>query len=249
MIEIKNLTGGYGRTDVLHGIDITLERGKLTSVIGPNGSGKSTLLKTLIGILRSSGGEVLIDGARTTELSQKEIAKRVAYLPQGRRTPDMTVLSAVLHGRFPHLGYPRRYTERDREIAFAAMERAGVTELADRRLDTLSGGMRQSAYIAMALAQDTDYILLDEPTTHLDISHQLRLMVLLAGLAAEGRGIIAVMHDLPLALSYSDRVVVLDNGRVAADGTPDELVCGGAVKRVLGVEMLKNDNGGYSLKI
>ena len=249
MIEIKNLTGGYGRTDVLHGIDLALDGGKLTSIIGPNGSGKSTLLKMLIGILRSSGGEVFIDGARTSELSQKEIAKRVAYLPQGRRTPDMTVLSAVLHGRFPHLGYPRRYTERDREIAFAAMERAGVAELADRRLDTLSGGMKQSAYIAMALAQDTDYILLDEPTAHLDISHQLRLMELLAELAAGGRGIIAVMHDLPLALSYSDRIALLDNGRVAAEGTPDELADGGDIKRVLGVELLKSDNGGYSLKI
>ncbi len=248
MIEVKNLKSGFGKTEVLHGVSLEIQSGKLTSVIGPNGSGKSTLLKTLVGIIRANGGEILIDGVGADTLSSKELAKRVAYLPQSRRTPDMTVCQMVLHGRFPHLGYPRKYTEKDREIAQTAMAAAGVSELADRRMDTLSGGMKQSVYIAMALAQDTDYILLDEPAVYLDISHQIELMELLKTLAKEGCGIMAVMHDLPLAFGYSDEIVVIGDGRVVASGTPDEIAGSGVVKQVFGVEIIKSESG-YLIKM
>lgn len=248
MIEIKNITSGFGKTEVLHGVSFDIERGKLTSVIGRNGSGKSTLLKTIVGIISANCGEILLDGESADGFSPKERAQRVAYLPQSKRTPDMTVFQAVLHGRFPHLGYPRKYSEKDRETAKAAMVAAGISEFADRRMDTLSGGMKQSVFVAMALAQDTDYILLDEPTAHLDISHQIELMKLLKKLAKDGRGIVAVMHDLPLAFAYSDEIVVIDDGHIAASGTPDEIVGSGVIKRVFGAEIIKSENG-YLVKM
>ena len=196
MLEIKNVTAGYGKHTVLNDVSVAFEKGKLTSIIGVNGCGKSTLLKALLGILPLSSGEIVIDGKELCSMSRIEIARSVAYLAQGKNTPDMTVEQMVLHGRFPYLSYPRRYREADREIARKAMDAVGILHLADKSLYELSGGMRQTAYIAMAIAQDTDYILLDEPTTYLDIAHQLELMKLLRGLANSGKGIVTVMHDL-----------------------------------------------------
>ena len=167
-------------------MSVAFEKGRLTSVIGVNGCGKSTLLKAVLGIQPISGGEISIDGQTLGNMSRNEIARKFAYLPQGKNTPDMTVEQMVLHGRFPHLDYPRRYTKHDREIAVSAMKQAGVAAHAHKPLYTLSGGMRQNAYIAMALAQCTDYILLDEPTTYLDIAHQLELMKTLRKLSDEG---------------------------------------------------------------
>ena len=199
MLELKNISAGYGSKNVLSDITVSFEKGKLTSIIGVNGCGKSTLIKAILGILPLSGGKVIIDGCDLQSMSRNEIAKRIAYLAQGKNTPDMTVEQMVLHGRFPYLSYPRRYRKTDHEFARKAMETVGILHLADKPLYELSGGMRQNAYIAMALAQNTDYILLDEPTTYLDIAHQLDLMRILRGLADRKKGIITVMHDLPLA--------------------------------------------------
>ena len=237
MLELQNVTAGYGRKSVLNGVTASFEKGKLTSIIGVNGCGKSTLLKTATGILPLSGGDVLMDGVRLCSMSRNEVAKKAAYLPQGQSIPDMTVEQMVLHGRFPYLSYPRRYTEADREIARGAMEAVGVSHLADKRLCELSGGMRQNAYIAMALTQDTDYILLDEPTTYLDVAHQLGLMKLLCRLADAGKGIVTVMHDLPLALNFSDTIVALRSGTVAAQATPSEIVASSLTKALFGVEV------------
>ena len=176
MIELKHISVGYGKQIVLNDLSAAFEKGKLTAVIGVNGCGKSTLLKTILGMVPVSNGEIAIDGRPLAEMSRKDIARSIAYLSQGKGTPDMTVEQLVLHGRFPHLSYPRRYTTQDREIALAAMEQVGITDYARKPLYTLSGGMRQNAYIAMALTQGTDHILLDEPNTFLDISHQLELM-------------------------------------------------------------------------
>ena len=165
MLELKNIFAGYGNKNILNGITVSFEKGKLTSIIGVNGCGKSTLLKAIPGILPLSGGEIMIDGKNLRSMSRNEIAKKIAYLAQGKNTPDMTVEQMVLHGRFPYLSYPRRYSQADRDIAGTAMEAVGISSLADKPMCELSGGMKQNAYIAMALAQDTDYILLDEPTT------------------------------------------------------------------------------------
>ena len=236
MIELKNISAGYGRERILDSISLTVPKGKLVSVIGANGSGKSTLLKTIVGI---------ISPICSTVMSRKDIAKRISYLCQGKSVPDMTVEQMVMHGRFPYLKYPRKYTKIDREIADRAIEEMGISALAERTMSSLSGGMRQKAYIAMALTQDTDYILLDEPTTFLDISGQLELMRILRALTDNGKGIAAVMHDLPLAFTCSHSIAVLQNGRISACDTPQNICQSGIVKSVFGVELGYCAEGDY----
>ena len=226
--------------------DLRSEKGKLTSIIGVNGCGKSTLLKAILGILPLSGGEIFIDGENLLTISRNEIAKKIAYLSQGKNIPDMTVEQMVLHGRFPYLSYPRRYSSHDREVAIKAMETVGVAEFAHKPLYSLSGGMRQNAYIAMALAQDTDYILLDEPTTYLDIAHQLELMRLLKQLSDNGKGIVTVMHDLPLAFDFSDTLTVMNNGGIIACGTPSELCNLPIIEDIFGVKIKQMQDDKYS---
>ena len=241
MLELKNIRAGYGNRNILNGISLSFPKGRLVSVIGANGSGKSTLFKAAAGIIPSLSGEIMIDGISTSALPRSTAAKKIAYLAQGKSVPDMTVFRLALHGRFPHLSYPRRYSEKDREIAFAALEKTGIADRADSPLASLSGGMRQNAYIAMALAQDTDYILLDEPTTYLDISHQLSLMKTLRELAGDGKGIAAVLHDLPLAFKFSDDVAVLRDGKIVCFGKPTEICKSGIISEVFGVELNYSD--------
>ena len=248
MIDIKNLSVSYRKHSVLQNLSLTLEKGRLTTIIGPNGSGKSTLLKAILGMIPHTNGDILINGKNLSSMKRIEIAKSIAYLSQGRLTPDMTVGQAVLHGRFPHLKYPRIYTANDEKIAYAAMTRVGIEEHAQKPISSLSGGMKQSAYIAMALAQKTEYILLDEPTTYLDVAHQLELMRILQSLTKEGIGIAAVMHDLPMALSFSDNVAVLANGKIAYLGSPTELCKTDVIKNVFGISIsCKNSEYHYNL--
>ncbi len=235
MIELKKVTAGYPSKTVLSEISLSVPKGTLISVIGKNGSGKSTLLKTVIGIINAKSGEMLVDGE--SELSRQSMAKKVSYLAQGKSVSDMTVEQLVLHGRFPHLSYPRRYSKKDREISSAALRQMGIADIAGTPLSALSGGMRQKAYIAMALAQDTDYILLDEPTTYLDISNQVELMKILRSLADRGKGIVAVMHDLPLAFGFSDRIAVIKDAKIAAFDTPQKICDSGIVQEVFGIDL------------
>ncbi len=245
MLELKRISAGYDRKAVLKDVSVSFEKGKLTAVVGVNGCGKSTLLKTALGILPPTDGEVLLDGACLHTLDRREIAQKVAYLAQGKSTPDMTVRQMVLHGRFPYLSYPRRYTSLDVAMAKEAMMAVGISHLADCPLDALSGGMRQNAYIAMALAQDTDYILLDEPTTYLDVSHQLDTMRILRRLADAGRGIVTVMHDLPLALDFSDDVVVMNGSGIAAVAPPQDVSDSGVIQEIFGVQMGRTEKGKF----
>ena len=244
MIELHELSVSYGTKPVLSRVSVSFETGKLTSILGVNGCGKSTLLKAMLGVLDASG-TISIDGTPLETMTRSEIARKAAYLPQGKTTPDMTVEQMVLHGRFPHLSYPRRYTPHDREVARRAMEQMGLTADAHRPLHTLSGGMRQNAYIAMALAQSTDYILLDEPTTYLDIAHQLELMRTLRTLADDGKGIVAVMHDLPMALTFSDQIVLLDGGSVAACDTPERIHSRGLIEELFHVTIEASPQNHY----
>lgn len=245
MIEVRNLCVGYGKTQVLNGLSLSLPKGGLVSIIGANGSGKSTLIKAALGIIPPISGEILVDNINISELSRGDIAKKTAYLAQGKSVPDMTVGQMVLHGRFPHLGYPRRYSEKDKQIARAALEQTGLLELKEKPMSSLSGGMRQNAYIAMALAQDTDYILLDEPTSYLDITHQIQLMKTLRSLADSGKGIAAVMHDLPLAFGFSDSIAVLSSGRIAACDTPENICKSDIIKEIFGIELKYNSAEKY----
>lgn len=245
MIDVKNLSVGYGKTSVLSGASLSLEKGEFVSIIGTNGSGKSTLLKAILGMIEINSGEISVDGEKTAELSRSQIARKIAYLAQGKSVPDMTVGQMVLHGRFPHLGYPRRYSENDRKIAAAALEQTGLSEYKEMPLPVLSGGMRQNAYIAMALAQQTDYVLLDEPTSYLDITHQIRLIKTLRELSDNGKGVAAVMHDLPLAFGFSDKIAVLDEGKIALFDTPENVCESKIIGRIFGVELKYNSDEKY----
>ena len=244
MLEIRNLTAGYRGRVVLHDLSLDLPPNRLTGIIGPNGCGKSTLLKAALGLIPRVSGDVRANGQPLDRLKRHEIAGQVAYLAQGRDVPDMTVEQMVLQGRFPYLHYPHGYSRRDYEKARAAMERVGITSIAGEPLAALSGGMRQTAYIAMALAQDTPYMLLDEPTTYLDPAHQFSLMGLLREITRDGRGVAAVMHDLPLALTFSDRVAVMAEGRVVACATPREIVASGVIEEVFGI-CVREDSDGF----
>lgn len=249
MIELRSVSVGYGKQNVLKNVSLNFEKGRLIGIIGANGCGKSTLLKTVLGMVPAEDGNISVDGKSLDSMSRVEVARKISYLAQSKSAPDMTVEQLVLHGRFPHLSYPRRYTKADRDIARAAMEQAGVAAHAKKSMQALSGGMRQAAYIAMALAQDTEYVFLDEPTTYLDISHQLELMRLLRGLTDGGKSIVAVMHDLPIAFTFCDSIVLLDGGEVAAHGSPAELCARDEIERVFGVSLECREDKSYNYKL
>lgn len=243
MLEIRNLSAGYSGHPVLRDICLTIPAGKVTVIAGPNGCGKSTLLKVLAGILPSSG-DILLDQTDLNALPPRLRAQQLAFLPQSRSTPEITVRRLVLHGRFPYLHYPRQYRKEDFAAADAALEALEISHLADRMLSTLSGGQRQKVYIAMALAQDTPVVLLDEPTAFLDIAHQLQLMNLAKDLTARGKTVVLVLHDLTLALEHSDALVVLGSGCVVSSGTPEEVFRSGCVKDVFGVDVGRTELAG-----
>lgn len=245
MLELKNISSGYGKREVLSDISVNFEAGKLISVIGPNGSGKSTLLKTVLGFIKPFSGDILLDRVSVLQEKRGKIAKKIAYLPQGKNLPCMTVEQLVLHGRFPHLSYPRRYSQKDYLIANEAIKQMGLCGFEKMPLASLSGGMRQKVYIAMCIAQDTDYILLDEPATYLDIAHSLELMKLLKELGESGKCVIAVMHDLTLALNFSDELLLLNEGKKVAACSAEQLVKTEYIKQIFGVGIsyLPEQNG------
>lgn len=237
MMELRQLRAGYGEHMVLDGVDLALRPGEVLALLGPNGSGKSTLIRAALGLLPLAGGQVLIDGADAAALSPRQRAQKAAYLPQTRPVPNITALRMVLHGRFPHLTYPRRFRQEDYAAAMAALEQADAACLARRPMPELSGGQRQRVYLAMALAQDAPTLFLDEPTAFLDVSHQLELGRLAGQLARQGKAVVLVLHDLPLALSTADRLAVLDGGRLLAVDGPEALCADGILNSVFGIEL------------
>lgn len=237
MIELKNVCAGYDGKTVLHDANVSFEPGKITVLVGPNGCGKSTLLKSIVRINPHSSGEILIGGISIEKMDQKQLARNVAYLAQNKKAPDISVMKMVLHGRFAHLSYPRKYRQKDIEIAKNALKWAGMEAESEKIVSKLSGGMQQKVYIAMALAQDADTILMDEPTTYLDVVHQLRLMEMARQLAKAGKAVVMVLHDLTQALQIADQVVVLKEGKIIAQGTSDEIYESGSLQRAFGVEV------------
>lgn len=235
MIELRKLSCGYRETPVLREVSLAFPMGKVVALLGPNGCGKSTLLRTAMGLLRKQGGEVRFDGVEISTLSAREIAKKAAYLSQSRNIPAITARRMVLHGRFPYLSYPRRYRPEDYAIVQQALEQADAADLAERPVGELSGGQRQKVYLAMALAQDTDTVLMDEPTTYMDVRHQLEVMAMARKLAGQGRAVVLVLHDLSLALRTADEVAVLDRGRLQMVGTPEEVFTSGTLNCAFGV--------------
>lgn len=237
MFELKNVSVGYPGRVVLENVSLAVRPGKVLILLGPNGCGKSTLLRTIPGLQPALGGEVLLDGKPLEAYASREIARKAAYLPQSRSVPNITARRMVLHGRFPYLAYPRRYRREDFLAVERALEQADAADLADRPLPELSGGQRQKVYLAMALAQETETILMDEPTTYLDIRHQLETLTLARRLAEDGRAVALVLHDLCLALELADEAAVLARGRLLALGPPEEIYRSGLLARVMGVRL------------
>lgn len=237
MFELKRVSAGYPGRVILKDVSLTIRPGRVLALVGPNGCGKSTLLRTIPGLLPLLGGEILLDGRPLGDIPPRETARKIAYLPQSRPVPSITARRMVLHGRFPHLSYPRRYRREDLEAVDRALVRADAADLAERPLTELSGGQRQKVYLAMALAQETEAILMDEPTTYLDVRHQLETLALTRRLAEEGRAVVLVLHDLCLALRMADELAVLGAGRLLAHGGPEEVYQSRVLERVMRVRL------------
>ncbi|QFT84269.1 putative siderophore transport system ATP-binding protein YusV [Halomonas sp. THAF12] len=242
------LRAGYDARPVLDGVDLAVAEGKLTVLLGPNGCGKSTLLKTLARTLTPDGGRVCLDGQDIHRRRSRDVARCLGILPQGPDAPEgLTVRQLVAMGRFPHQGLWRQDAEGDARAVREAMAYAGVTDFAERSVDALSGGQRQRCWIAMVLAQETDLILLDEPTTFLDLKVQVELLELLVALAHDqGRTLLVVLHDLNLAAAYADELVMMRDGRIERRGTPAEVFTAENLKRVfdLDAHVIDDPRGG-----
>jgi iron complex transport system ATP-binding protein len=225
-LQAAGVTLGYGERTVVERLDLGVEAGTVTTIIGPNGCGKSTLLRALGRLLKPQGGEVLLDGKRIDRMPTREVAKVLGVLPQAPTAPEgLTVADLVARGRHPHQTWYRQWSSGDEEAVARALEMTGLADLAERPLEELSGGQRQRAWISMALAQGTDLLLLDEPTTFLDLAHQVEVLELVRHLHRQaGRTIVMVLHDLNLAARYADRLVAMRHGRVVAAGDPHEVL-------------------------
>jgi iron complex transport system ATP-binding protein len=229
---------GYGERVVVDGLDLDVVAGTITAVIGPNGCGKSTLLRALGRLLKPSSGQVLLDGRRIDRMATREVATILGVLPQSPSAPEgLTVADLVARGRHPHQAWYRQWSGDDEEAVHQALEWTGMLDLAERPVDELSGGQRQRAWISMALAQGTDLLLLDEPTTFLDLAHQVDVLELVRRLHAEvGRTVVMVLHDLNLAARYADRLVAMRDGRIVASGTPHEVITEELLAEVFGLD-------------
>jgi iron complex transport system ATP-binding protein len=225
-LAADDVTLAYGDHVVVRDLDLQLTEGSFTAIVGPNGCGKSTLLRALGRLMRPAGGQVLLDGQAIARTPTREVARLLGLLPQAPVAPEgLTVADLVARGRHPHQSWLRQWSRDDEAVVGEALAWTDMADLADRPVDELSGGQRQRAWISMALAQGTDLLLLDEPTTYLDLSHQIDVLELVGRLHAErGRTVVVVLHDLNLAARYAQRLVAMKDGALVASGTPEEVL-------------------------
>lgn len=236
-LSAEGVTLAYGDRTIVDTLDLSLPPGRVTAIVGANACGKSTLLKAMARLLSPSAGRVLLDGKAIHRMPTKQVARVLGLLPQSPVAPDgIAVSDLVSRGRHPHQGALSRWTRTDDDAVARALDATDTAHLADRHVDQLSGGQRQRVWIAMALAQETDVLLLDEPTTFLDISHQIDVLDLLTDLNRErGTTVAMVLHDLNLAARYADHLVAMAAGRIVAAGTPDEVLTEDTVQEVFGL--------------
>ena len=240
----ENLTLGYGKKIIARDLSVAIPDGHFTAIIGPNGCGKSTLLRTLSRLMTPAEGSVFLDGEQIQRFASKEVARRIGLLAQNATTPgDITVQELVARGRYPHQPLFTRWRKEDDEAVNRAMQATGITDLAQQSVDTLSGGQRQRAWIAMVLAQETSIMLLDEPTTWLDISHQIDLLELLSELnRTQGYTLAAVLHDLNQACRYATHLIALRDGEIVAQGAPKEIVTPDLIAQIYGMRCMIIDD-------
>ncbi|MFB4202669.1 putative siderophore transport system ATP-binding protein YusV [wastewater metagenome] len=236
-LQADRLGLAYGRTTIVRELSLALPDGRVTAIVGPNGCGKSTLLAGLARLHPPSGGGVVLDGRDIRDLPTREVARRIALLPQHTVAPEgLTVAELIRFGRHPHQGLMRQWSAEDERVLAESLAAADIEALADRPLDALSGGQRQRAWIAMAIAQQTPLLLLDEPTSALDLGHQLEVFELIRALAASGKTVVMVVHDLVSACRFADHMVAMLDGDVVAEGPPAEVVTPALVRRLYGIE-------------
>lgn len=235
-LAAESVTLAYDGAEIVRDLSVQIEPGSFTVIIGPNACGKSTLLRGLARLLAPRAGRVVLDGRAIAELPAKEVARQLGLLPQTAIAPEgITVRELVGRGRYPHQGLFRQWSSADDVAVDEALAATASTELAARPVDALSGGQRQRVWVAMVLAQETGLLLLDEPTTFLDVAHQVELMELFAELNERGRTIVAVLHDLNHAARYASRIVAMRGGRILAEGTPAEVITSARVHEVFGL--------------
>ncbi|MFF2051796.1 ABC transporter ATP-binding protein [Leifsonia sp. NPDC058194] len=235
-LAVSGATLGYDGRTISHDLNVAIPDGSFTVIVGPNACGKSTLLRGLARLLRPTAGQVLLDGRDIHAYRTKEVARRLGLLPQSSLAPDgITVADLVARGRHPHQNAFRTWSRDDEAAVAAALEATNVTELSGRRVDELSGGQRQRVWVALALAQQTGILLLDEPTTFLDIAHQFELLELFHELNLEGRTLVAVLHDLNQASRYATHIIAMNDGRIVAQGAPADVVTADLVHDVFGL--------------
>lgn len=245
MVKIEHLFSGYQKKEIIKDINLICKDKSITTIVGPNGCGKSTLLKSIAGLADVFRGEIYLNDRNKNEMSDKEIAREIAYLFQQHDTPIITVERLVLHGRFPYLSYPRHYRKEDMILCDKIMRKTGVYDFRYKKMTELSGGQIQKVYLAMVLARETDILLFDEPTTYLDIKYQLEFLEIMQDLKKEGKTIVSVMHDINHAMKVSDQIILMDSGRIIKAGTPEEIYHSGKLNTLFNIELnkVKDSNG------
>lgn len=235
-LQTNQVVLGYDKVTIIDGLSVSIPDGVVTAIVGPNGCGKSTLLAGLSRLRKPFQGAVLLDGRVISSCSSREVARKLALLPQDALAPDgMTVSELIRFGRQPHQGLLRQWSREDEAVVEEALRATGLTELADRPLEAMSGGQRQRAWIAMAVAQATPLLLLDEPTSALDLGHQIEVFELIRGLARQGKTVVMVVHDLSSACRYADHLIAMRGGRIVAEGRPGEIVTPDLVQTLYGI--------------
>lgn len=242
-LAARGVTVGYGDRTVIDALDVRIPPGVVTTIIGPNGCGKSTLLRTLSRLLKPTRGSVVLDGEDIATLKTRDVAKKLGLLPQAPVAPEgLTVADLVARGRHPHQSWLRQWSSDDASVVERALAMTGVADLADRPVDALSGGQRQRVWISMTLAQGTDLLLLDEPTTYLDLAHAVDVLDLVDDLHESGRTVVMVLHDLNLAARYSDNLIVMKAGSVLAQGHPRDVVTSELLHEAFGLRAMVIDD-------
>ena len=251
-LRARNITVGYGPRIIIEGLDIDIPEGELTVIVGPNACGKSTLLRALARMLPVTVGTVELDGQPIGRQNPKAIARRLGLLPQNPIAPDGIVVEDLVgRGRYPHQGVLRQWSDADERAVENALDRAKVSDLADRNVGELSGGQRQRVWIAMALAQETPLLLLDEPTTYLDIAHQVEVLNLARSLQRDGFTVVVVLHELNLAFRYATNLVVMRDGAIVAQGAVNDVVTAELIEQVYGLpcQLIIDPNVGRPLVV